>query len=66
MTVGGLKPPFSWLTVVGPTQHRFHRTAQHLQARLAYTAALFNLLIGLDRQLHPDDPFRTSIAAFSL
>jgi hypothetical protein len=61
-----IETSFSWLTVVGHTQHRLHRTAQHLHARLADTAALFNLLIGLDRQLHPDDPFRTRIAAFSL
>jgi hypothetical protein len=44
----------------------FHRTAAHLETRLAYTAAMFNVLIGLDRQLHPDHAFKLSIAEFSL
>jgi hypothetical protein len=29
-------------------------------------AAMFNVLIGLNRHLHPDDPFHISIAQFSL
>ena len=57
---------FSLLTVICHAKQMFHRTAHHLQARLAYTAAMFNVLIGLDRQLHPDHPFRISIAQFSL
>lgn len=57
---------FSLLTVVCQAKKMFHRTAQHLRARLAYMAAMFNVLLGLNRQLHPDDPFRTSIADFSL
>jgi len=61
-----IETTFSLLTVVCHAKQMFHRTAHHLQARLAYTAAMFNVLIGLDRQLHPDDPFRTSIAQFSL
>ena len=61
-----IETTFSLLTVVCRAKHMFHRTAHHLQARLAYTAAMFNVLMGLDRQLHPDDPFRTSIAEFSL
>ena len=61
-----IETTFSLLTVVCRAKQMFHRTAHHLQARLAYTAAMFNVLIGLDRQLHPDDPFRTSIAEFSL
>ncbi|HEX2908673.1 MAG TPA: hypothetical protein VHO69_17505 [Phototrophicaceae bacterium] len=62
----GIETTFSLLTVVCRAKQMFHRTAHHLQARLAYTAAMFNVLIALDRQLHPDDPFRTSIAEFSL
>lgn len=61
-----IETTFSLLTVVCRAKQMFHRTPHHLQARLAYTAAMFNVLIGLDRQLHPDDPFRTSIADFSL
>jgi hypothetical protein len=61
-----IETSFSLLTVVCRAKQMFHRTAHHLQARLAYTAAMFNVLIGLDRQLHPDDPFRTSIAEFCL
>ena len=61
-----IETTFSLLTVVCRAKQMFHRTAHHLRARLAYTAAMFNVLIGLDRHLHPDDPFRTSIAEFSL
>jgi hypothetical protein len=46
-------------------QANVHRTAHHPQAHLAYTAATFNVLIPLDRQLHPDAIFHTSITAFS-
>lgn len=61
-----IETTFSLLTVVCHAKHMFHRTAHHLKARLAYTAAMFNVLIALGRSLHPDDPFRTSIAEFSL
>jgi hypothetical protein len=61
-----IETAFSLLTVVCHAKQMFHRTAHHLQARCAYTAAMFNILIALDRQLHPGDPFRTSIADFSL
>lgn len=45
----------------------FHRTAVHLEAHLAfYTTALFNVLISMDRHMHPDHAFRISIADFSL
>ncbi len=61
-----IETTFSLLTVVCQAKKMFHRTAAHLEARLAYTAAMFNILIGLDRQLHPDDPLRISIAEFAL
>jgi len=61
-----IETTFSLLTVVCQAKKMFHRTAAHLQARLAYTAAMFNVLIGLDRQLHPDHAFKLSIAEFSL
>lgn len=57
---------FSLLTVICHAKKMFHRTAAHLEARLAYTAAMFNVLIGLDRHLHPDHAFKLSIAEFSL
>ena len=57
---------FSLLTVVCQGKKMFHRTAAHLEARLAYTAAMFNVLLHLFWQLHPDDAFKLSIAEFSL
>ena len=57
---------FSLLTVVCQAKKIFHRTADYITARLAYTAAMFNVLTGLDRQLHPDHAFKLSIAEFSL
>jgi hypothetical protein len=61
-----IETTFSLLTVVCQAKKMFHRTAVHLEARLAYTAAMFNVLISLDRQLHPDHAFKISIAEFSL
>jgi hypothetical protein len=57
---------FSLLTVVCQGKKMFHRTAAHLEARLAYTAAMFNVLLHLFWQLHPDHACRLSIAEFSL
>lgn len=61
-----IETTFSLLTVVCHAKRLFHCTTHHLQAQLAYTAAMFNVLIGRERQLHPDDPLRISIAEFSL
>jgi hypothetical protein len=61
-----IETTFSLLTVVCHAKKMFHRTAAHLEARLAYTAAMFNVLIALDRALHPDHAFKISIAEFSL
>lgn len=61
-----IETSFSLLTVICHAKRMFHRTTQRLQARLAYMAAMFNVLLRLGRQLHPGDPFRTSIAEFSL
>ena len=57
---------FSLLTVVCQGKKMSHRTAVHLEARLAYTAAMFNVLLHLFWQMHPDDAFKLSIAEFSL
>lgn len=58
---------FSMLTVVCKTKKMHHRVQAYLEARLAYTAAMFNVLLTLFHQLHPDaDPHKLSIAEFSL
>jgi len=61
-----LETVFSLLTVVCQGKKMFHRTAAHLEAHLAYTAAMFNVVLHLVRQLHSDDPFKLSLAEFSL
>lgn len=37
-------------------KHLFQRGRVYLRAHLAYLAALFNLILRLDRRLHPDAP----------
>ena len=61
-----IETTFSLLTVVCQAKKMFHRTARHLEARLSYMAAMFNVLIGLNRHLHPDYKFTLSLAEFSL
>lgn len=35
----------------------FHRSRTHFETRLAYVVAMFNVLLGLNRTLHPEaDP----------
>jgi hypothetical protein len=47
----------SLVTMVCHLKKVFHRTRHHFQARLAYVAALFNAVLGLNRRLEPDaDP----------
>ena len=58
---------FSMLTVICKAKKMHHRLQAYLEARLAYTAAMFNVLLNLFHQLHPDaDPYQLSIAEFSL
>jgi hypothetical protein len=58
---------FSMLTVICKAKKMHHRVHDYLEARLAYTAAMFNVLLTLFHQLHPDaDPAKLSIAEFSL
>lgn len=58
---------FSMLTVVCKAKKMHHRLQAYLEARLAYMAAMFNVLLTLFHQLHPDaDPAKLSIAEFSL
>jgi hypothetical protein len=58
---------FSLRTVVCPAKKIFHRAEDYIEARLAYTVAMFNVCLALFHQLHPEvSPFKMSIAEFSL
>jgi len=58
---------FSLLTVIAKAKKIHHRFVDDIQARLAYTAAMFNVCLRLFHNLHPDEsPFKMSIAEFSL
>jgi hypothetical protein len=58
---------FSMLTVICQAKRMYHRVTRHLNARLAYLAAMFNSCLDLFHLLHPEqDPFKLSIAEFSL
>ncbi len=62
-----IETAFSMLTNVCNFKKLEHRAAEHIQARLAFTTAMFNVLLGLFHKLHPEaDPFQLSIAEFSL
>ena len=57
----------SMATLVCDLKRIRHRVAVYIQARLAFVLAMFNVLLDLFHQLHPDaDPFQMSIAEFSL
>ena len=57
----------SMVTVVCGLKHMHHRLRPYIQSRLASVVAMFNVLLSLFHQLHPDaDPFQMSIAEFSL
>jgi len=58
---------FSMLTIVCDLKRIRHRLSAYIQMRLAYVVAMFNILLGLFHQRHPEaDPFKMSIAEFSL
>ena len=58
---------WSMLTVVCDLKRMHHRRASALTARLASVMAMFNVLLCLFHQIHPDaDPLQMSIAEFSL
>jgi len=58
---------FSLLTVICDLKRLYHRLERFLQAHLASVVALFNVLLMLFHQIHPEvDPIRMSIAEFSL
>jgi hypothetical protein len=58
---------FSLVTVVCGLKRIYHRLQVFIQSRLASVVALFNALLILFYQLHPDaDPFQVSMDKFSL
>lgn len=62
-----IQTAFSLLTVVCHMKKIFHRLNDYIDARFAYTAAMFNVLLTLFHQLHPKAPaHQLSIAEFSL
>ena len=57
----------SMLTVVCDLKRIHHRLSAYIQMRLAFVVAMFNILLDLFHQCHPDAvPFKLSIAEFSL
>ena len=62
-----IETAWSMLTVVCDLKRMHHRLASALTARLASTMAMFNVLLLLFHQIHPDAaPAQMSIAEFSL
>jgi len=58
---------FSLLTVICKAKKIHHRLEAYLEARLAYTVAMFNICLKLFHHLHPEESvFKMSIAEFSL
>ncbi len=57
----------SMVTLVCDLKRIRHRLEDYIQARMAYVSAMFNVLLELFHRLNPEaDPFRMSIAEFSL
>ena len=62
-----IETAFSLLTVVCRMKKIFQRLPDYIDARLAFTAAMFNVLLTLYHQLYSDVPtHKMSIAEFSL
>ena len=58
---------FSMLTVVCHAKKIHHRLEPYIEARLAYTTAMFNTCLALFHTLHPEESkFKMRIAEFSL
>jgi hypothetical protein len=58
---------FSLLTVICKAKKFHHRLEAYIDARLAYTVAMFNVCLKLFHELHPEESlFKLSIAEFSL
>ena len=57
----------SMVTLVCDLKRIRHRVAAYIEARLAYVSAMFNVLLDLFHQIHPEaDLLKMSIAEFSL
>ena len=57
----------SMVTQVCDLKRIRHRVMDYIQARMAYVSAMFNILLDLFHNIHPDaDPYKMSIAEFSL
>jgi len=57
----------SMVTLVCDLKRIRHRVMDYIQARMAYVSAMFNILLDLFHQTHPDiDPYKMGIAEFSL
>ncbi len=57
----------SMVTIVCDLKRMRHRVADYVQTRLALVSAMFNVLLELHHDLHPDaHPMKMSIAEFSL
>lgn len=62
-----IETAFSMLTVVCHMKKIFHRVADYIEARLAFTMSMFNVLLALYHELYPNEPeHKMSIAEFSL
>jgi hypothetical protein len=62
-----IETAFSMLTTVCNFKKSRHRVHDYISARLAFAAAMFNILLDLFHLCHPDaKPFQMSIAEFSL
>jgi hypothetical protein len=62
-----IETALSMVTVICDLKRIRHRVADYVTTRLACVSAMFNVLLALFHQLHPEvDPFTMSIAEFSL
>ncbi len=62
-----IETAFSMITNICNFKKLKHRVWEYVQARLAYVAAMFNVLLSLFHKIHPNArPFQMSIAEFSL
>ncbi len=63
----GVETALSMVTVIGDVKRIRRRLAASIQARLAFVAAMFNILMDLFHTIYPDaDTSKMSIAEFSL
>ena len=62
-----IETAISMVTLITDLKRIRHRIARYITARLAYTTAMFNVLLQLFAKIHHQtDPYKMSIAEFSL